>query len=554
MKSEADLQAGFTDPIKFARAWKEGKVRIKDLGDGLGQRGGDNPTHVTTVNAASYIAAVTKRHNGNYQATTKGEVAASANNPSKNIALQATPKQPSRTSSTTMTNTSTVPPLPNPPHSQSKQRPKVDLPQSFRDLSPRARDILRARRQRAHASALAKALEAIVNSGKPVDVAARESGLLGSPPVSMNIVTSEDDRSVKGRTEAVKQKVAEVGPGFFGLWVTRKLGGTSFDFACPSPALATRFTVYHDQVQRDRERRALLHLEALEVLERERERERGKALEQASALEGPGRATGRQNTTSKNMPPNGPKKKTFANAATQTEGRPAGKLLGPRSADPPPAPLNPAVADNGEESGSNAPPLQNGKGKQGNNKGKGKKKRSAKANANNVHHRDNYVPSRLPNSTSTNRPSHEPPPPSSSSTQAPHPQLGSSSMASYFAGQDEWICAFCEYELFFGEPPLLARCMRRRKSVLRVRRRARERAAKAANGGSGKGDEEGGQGGGEVVRAGSGAKTQGGGSGTAVQPAVGTPSAAPTPIKRVNGSTQTGGDGQDKVILPRGKA
>ena len=53
---------------------------------------------------------------------------------------------------------------------------------------------------------------------------------------------------------------------------------------------------------------------------------------------------------------------------------------------------------------------------------------------------------------------------------------------------DEWICPFCEYELFYGDDAGYHRAVRNRKKILRRRRRARERAAAAASGvGSGTG-------------------------------------------------------------------
>lgn len=200
-----------------------------------------------------------------------------------------------------------------------------------------------------------------------------------------------------------------------------------------------------------------------------------------------------------------------------------------------------------------------------NNGKKGKKKRSAHANANNVHHRDNYIPSRLPtgyqsnqrfnseeflsnaasdwsklnliarefdqyqqNSSGdyrfidpnlsflgpNNRPRHHYHPhlaedpdlkpnggsyhltkkstgASTAGTMTttvgaaalkPHCQLGPSPIARFFAEPDEWICSFCEYELWFGEEISLFRVIKNRKQVLKRRRRAKERAARAASG------------------------------------------------------------------------
>jgi len=129
-----------------------------------------------------------------------------------------------------------------------------------------------------------------------------------------------------------------------------------------------------------------------------------------------------------------------------------------------------------------------------------KKKRSALANASNPHHLKNYVPSRLPHSgpgdsgpnaqgqANTNNNIWPPPvrflsaqiPPrrkskKSGSAKAP-PLVQSTNPA------DEWICAFCEYDLFYGDDASYRRAVRSRKKILKRRRRARERAAAAASG------------------------------------------------------------------------
>jgi len=46
---------------------------------------------------------------------------------------------------------------------------------------------------------------------------------------------------------------------------------------------------------------------------------------------------------------------------------------------------------------------------------------------------------------------------------------------------DEWVCAFCEFDLFYGDEAGFRRALRNRKKILRRRRRARERAALAAS-------------------------------------------------------------------------
>lgn len=129
-----------------------------------------------------------------------------------------------------------------------------------------------------------------------------------------------------------------------------------------------------------------------------------------------------------------------------------------------------------------------GKGKQK------KKKRSHLANASNPHHLRNYVPSRLPQ---------QPPPMTQASLAAanllsPPPlrflsaqippkrrrrstaaQLAPASIANPL---DEWICARCEYSLFYGDEVGFRKSVKNRKKILSRRRRARERAAAAASG------------------------------------------------------------------------
>lgn len=133
-------------------------------------------------------------------------------------------------------------------------------------------------------------------------------------------------------------------------------------------------------------------------------------------------------------------------------------------------------------------------------KKKKKKKRSALANASNPHHLRNYVPSRLPNSGPTNPTdaaqnllsplpvrflnANLPP----SDTAAPRTKDARKTPTSVpeppslTDPSDEWICPFCEYNLFYGDERAFQRALRSRKKVLRRRRRARERAAAAANG------------------------------------------------------------------------
>lgn len=153
-----------------------------------------------------------------------------------------------------------------------------------------------------------------------------------------------------------------------------------------------------------------------------------------------------------------------------------------------------AVGSNGSGAPGNGGKAKNGK----------KKKRSALANASNPHHLKNYVPSRLPHSTSGDGgqigPGNAnmnvnstiwPQPLRFLSAEIPSRRRGRSKKTSPPAPipliqmthpAEEWICAFCEYDLFYGEDLGYRRAVRNRKKILKRRRRARERAAAAASG------------------------------------------------------------------------
>lgn len=144
-----------------------------------------------------------------------------------------------------------------------------------------------------------------------------------------------------------------------------------------------------------------------------------------------------------------------------------------------------------------------------------KKKRSAMANASNPHHLRNYVPSRLPHSAGEGGPhggggaqngglgllsplplrflAAELPPRRGSGKRADGKKNGANGTTGAAANggpgstlvipaSDEWICAFCEYDLFYGDDAAYKRAVNGRKKILKRRRRARERAAAAANG------------------------------------------------------------------------
>lgn len=134
-----------------------------------------------------------------------------------------------------------------------------------------------------------------------------------------------------------------------------------------------------------------------------------------------------------------------------------------------------------------------------------KKKRSALANASNPHHLRNYVPSRLPHSdyhssnnglsSQANNPNMQnypsPLPLRFLSADIPPRRRGKKASPSGTAAgpqltnpAEEWICAFCEYDLFYGDDAEYRRSIKSRKKILKRRKRAREKAAKAASGNS----------------------------------------------------------------------
>jgi hypothetical protein len=126
-------------------------------------------------------------------------------------------------------------------------------------------------------------------------------------------------------------------------------------------------------------------------------------------------------------------------------------------------------------------------------KGGKKKKRSALANASNPHHLRNYVPSRLPHSGQINAAQAQqnvqnllaPLPVRFLSADVPPRRKKKSAAAPTTAlsnPAEEWICPFCEYDLFYGDSSSYTRAINNRKKILRRRRRARERAAAAASG------------------------------------------------------------------------
>lgn len=117
-----------------------------------------------------------------------------------------------------------------------------------------------------------------------------------------------------------------------------------------------------------------------------------------------------------------------------------------------------------------------------------KKKRSAMANASNPHHLRNYIPSRLPM---------QPPPLTQASINAlnflsppalrflsaelsPKRRKQNSTLPPSATNShlDEWICPQCEYKLFYGPDSSAKRAVKDRKTILKKRRRARERVGR----------------------------------------------------------------------------
>ena len=113
-----------------------------------------------------------------------------------------------------------------------------------------------------------------------------------------------------------------------------------------------------------------------------------------------------------------------------------------------------------------------------------KKKRSARANASNPHHLRNYVPSRLPHSGQANATTLSaqdflsPLPTRFLSTDIPPRRRKKAPVAPISSLNnpiEEWICPFCEYDLFYGGYEDYRRAINNRKKILKRRRGARDR-------------------------------------------------------------------------------
>ncbi|QRV73938.1 hypothetical protein RhiJN_01952 [Ceratobasidium sp. AG-Ba] len=126
-----------------------------------------------------------------------------------------------------------------------------------------------------------------------------------------------------------------------------------------------------------------------------------------------------------------------------------------------------------------------------------KKKRSTLANASNPHHLRNYVPSRVPqpNGCPASAPAYGQ---SSNAGLGPlalkflsatlpprrkgRPIGSETTGSSLILPESEWICPFCEYNLFYGDEAAMQRAVKNRRKILRRRRKVKARAAAAANG------------------------------------------------------------------------
>ena len=118
------------------------------------------------------------------------------------------------------------------------------------------------------------------------------------------------------------------------------------------------------------------------------------------------------------------------------------------------------------------------------------------ANASNPHHLRNYVPSRVPGvgannaqNTNANDANEFGPPPTrflSAQLRSGKDAKADNSTPDLTQPGEEWICAFCEYELFYGDDSDFRKAVRKRKAILKRRKRAREKAADKTSGEAGR--------------------------------------------------------------------
>ncbi|GAA5917092.1 hypothetical protein JCM6882_009494 [Rhodosporidiobolus microsporus] len=259
----------------------------------------------------------------------------------------------------------------------------------------------------------------------------------------------------------------------------------------PSPILEGRWTALNDQKERlkaAKERAAKAREEEKERRREKEEKERAEAAAAAAETAPPAAATPptsaatakRTATRSAAPPPSQPPPATPASA-------PAPVPLRPSASAPAPAPTPAAAAAAAPTPPPPPPPIAKPKKK-------GRKKRSAHANAHNMHHRDNYIPSRLPSQTNTSQGPHgqhgdgsSTPlltswPASDEAIAAAGPYASTCGGGHFFDPTEEILCLFCDYELFYGEESLLLKAVKKRNKRLEVRKKARDRATKATQG------------------------------------------------------------------------
>ncbi|KIM44801.1 hypothetical protein M413DRAFT_442769 [Hebeloma cylindrosporum] len=257
---------------------------------------------------------------------------------------------------------------------------------------------------------------------------------------------------------------------------------STFDFVCPS-GTADRLIATKEEVAMLRKR-----------FEVELERQAAKAAKMAVASANGGKGFGKGGRGKRERQERD--RERVERAQQRAKAITAGAGTGDMRGDQTPESIDSGVGANTLGIGGKA---KNGK----------KKKRSALANASNPHHLRNYVPSRLPHSGpgEGGAAAHGPGgtgananantlwplplrflsseiPPRRGSRAKSNPAPTSVPLIQLTHPAEEWICAFCEYDLFYGEDAAYRRAVRNRKKILKRRRRARERAAAAASGAS----------------------------------------------------------------------
>lgn len=110
---------------------------------------------------------------------------------------------------------------------------------------------------------------------------------------------------------------------------------------------------------------------------------------------------------------------------------------------------------------------------------KGRRKRAQHANSLNSHHRDNYVPSRTPALPAHPSTSHSPLTSWPASAEAIANRKPSRYGAEFFGTADEYTCAWCDYDILFGDS---SKAIKKRKKLLQVRKKSEERAASTVAG------------------------------------------------------------------------